>query len=125
MDKISKWNLNKNKGWEIYKKATEKGFERIKNCIDDYNIPIDEVMVKFENVHDQLKFQSFGKIYVRKKSDTKNDIVNDHNNENTVDNANDLAQKQSERLYDEINNIKKNNKGRVSQVFKLMSIIQG
>ena len=65
-DKSVIWNLAKEWGWTNYKELTEKYSKSLENAIE-VGENIEDKMKKFNNIHEKIKFKTFGKITVGRK----------------------------------------------------------
>ena len=64
------WNLAKQRGWEDYKKLTNKYnkySEKLKDIVEDKSESIEDIMNRFDNVLNQIKFKAFGKVTINKR----------------------------------------------------------
>ena len=61
------WNLAKQRGWEDYKKLTNKYSEKLKDIVEDNSESIEDIMNRFDNVLNQIKFKAFGKVTINKR----------------------------------------------------------
>ena len=59
--KEASWNLNKEGGWETFKKVMEEKSEDLDNIVEDRNISEEEVVRKFDAIANKVKFKAFGK----------------------------------------------------------------
>ena len=62
------WNLATENGWETYKKLTDEYSEKIEKVIEDKSLNIPDIMKKFKNIHNSIKFKAFGKVTMNNKS---------------------------------------------------------
>ena len=65
VEKVTMWNYNKEGAWERFSELTNKYFDKFINDIEDKNIPIDEILEKFNKIQNKIKFQAFGKITIK------------------------------------------------------------
>ena len=128
-EKISSWNLAKPGGWERYKELTEASSERIDNIIDNKKLTSDEVAEKVERVETKIKFQSFGKTKpptkLRVSQRLEKGAQPSCGLESEDAKVDKIMKKQSQELEEEINNLKKNKFGKVTNVFKMAEIVGG
>ena len=61
VQKESRWNLNKEGGWETYRSVMEEVSEELEAVVDDKDMTEEEVVKKFDAVANKGKFKSFGK----------------------------------------------------------------
>ena len=62
-----RWNLEKEGGWEEYKRLSQNISGKIEEVVDDKNISVQEVKHKFDKIHKKILFQSFGKVTLKAK----------------------------------------------------------
>ena len=70
-DKIVKWNLAKEGGWQEYRKESEKVKDKQENILNDKELSIYEAKKKFDKVHDHVKYKAFGKVTIRENQKEK------------------------------------------------------
>ena len=64
------WNLQKEGGWEEYKKQTDKMSSKMTDIVEDDTLTIEDCMKEVDKVNNKVKFSAFGKTRktnVRKK----------------------------------------------------------
>ena len=60
-EKVTRWNLRKEGGWEKYKELGESISQKLIDIAEDKNSPVEEVADKFNKLSDDIKFKAFGK----------------------------------------------------------------
>ena len=140
------WNYNKEGAWERFSELTNKYFDKFINDIEDKNIPIDEILEKFNKIQNKIKFQAFGKITIKnqvvsgnsaktkptefeKKSHVRNAVSDSVEKPNPLTTEGklikDILVRQSNRIEKVINDVKNIPYGGTIKVFKLLEKIQG
>ena len=118
---VTRWNLSRPGAWDTYKSVSDKLSEKIIEVAEDTSKTMDEVVKKVEKIHNDIKYQSFGKTTIK--------IGNSAKNKQTITNASDdaeiLLKDQTEKLEQEINKLKENKQGRAGKVFKIAESIRG
>ena len=66
-EKVMRWNLQKEGGWERYKELAEESSEKVIAIAEDRSKTVEEVVQKFEKISDNIKFKAFGKITIKDK----------------------------------------------------------
>ena len=64
-DKIVRWNLAKEGGWQENRQESEKVKDKLENILNYKELTIDEAQKKFYKVHDYVKYKAFGKVTIR------------------------------------------------------------
>ena len=90
------WNLAKEGGWGKYRVESDKQSEKIIEIVKDDKISIEEAWIKFNKIHDKIKFRSFGKVTIGGK---KNSKEHDGIKENIVDTS--TEEQKAKELYDD------------------------
>ena len=112
---LTKWNLRKPGGWERYKVTSDNIADKV-NMIVENEADINDVVKKFEKLHDKAKFAAFDKTKIKNRKCNKM--------ENKLE-IKELLQKQSDKIEEEILEIKQLKHGRCSKVFQMKSRISG
>ena len=120
-EKVTRWNLRKEGGWEKYKALAEDISQKVASIAEDRSNSVEEVVGQFNRISDNIKFKAFGKITIKDRSQAKEK----RNEADEEEVAKELLKKQKEKAEEELNNLKKDNKGRVSSVFQIVKSIQG
>lgn len=60
-EKLVRWNLHKPGGWNKYEENTNAKANDIKKLVLNKTKSVEETIEEFENIHNKIKFQSFGK----------------------------------------------------------------
>ena len=63
-EKVVRWNLAKDGGWEEYRKGSEKIEEKILGVVGNHEISIEEKMKEIDKIHNKVKYKSFGKVTI-------------------------------------------------------------
>ena len=64
-EKEMRWNLKKKDGWSEYKRLSENISKKIEEVVDDKNMSVQEVKSKFDQIHNKILFQAFGKVTLK------------------------------------------------------------
>ena len=95
---------------------TEENAEEFSKIVDDPNRNIDQVVEDFDKTLNKIKYSAFGKTTLRKKSFIS---------ANVILKPEELMQKQTDRVEKEINELKKMNQPKSTQMFKIAERIRG
>ena len=117
---ILKWNLAKEGGWEMYERITEEKSKKLNKIVKE-NSSIEEKMVKFEKLHDRIKYEAFGKVKVKSNSAKKMDDKESNANES----ADEILKKQREEAEKEIEKLRNEHSSRAGRVWELKKKIVG
>ena len=71
-EKIVRWNLTKEGGWDKYRKECEEVKEKLERAVEDKNISIEAAKKKFDQIHNRVKYKAFGKVTLGQKKKEKN-----------------------------------------------------
>ena len=126
--KESWWNLNKPGGWEIYMLEMEVALKKIDKVIDDDTMSIEEVMKKIYAIMDSVKFKAINKTKPMTKKATHRRLeirLAAAQGLDDQEKVRELMNKQFDQLEEEINKLKENKYGRVTNVFKMREIVSG
>ena len=126
--RVSWWNLNKPDGWKLYKSLMEEASKKIDKVIDDETKSIEEVMKKVDSIMDSVKYKAFDKTKpMTKKANQRRLEIRLAAAQGLDDQEKfrELMRKQFEQLEEEINKLKQNKFGRVTNVFKMREIVAG
>ena len=121
IQKVTRWNLSRPGAWDTYKEVSNRLSEKIIEVAEDTSKTIEEVVEKVEKIHDDIKYQSFGKTTIK----IGNSAKHKQTNTNACDDAESLLKSQTEKLEQEINKLKENKQGRSGKVFKIAESIRG
>ena len=89
--------------------------EKLIKIISNEALTIEEVMTKFNKVHDKIKFNSFGKVTITNK--IKKPTNNEHDEEEIRYKAIALFEDQQNKVDKELLKIKETKNGKVGQVW--------
>ena len=106
-DKQVVWNLRKEGGWEKYQILSDKYSELLEKVIDSKETDIEEKMVKFDKIHDKIKYQAFGKVTISQKR--SEGTINNAEPVAMEENAKKLYLDQENRINDEIEEVRGKN----------------
>ena len=115
-EKLVRWNLAKEGGWDRYNKLTEKYVETILKVVENKEMSIEEINDKFEKLHDKIKFKAFGKVTINPNK-KKESIANDKVEPDEVK-AKKILEEQIQKAAEEIELIKKSKGGKVEQIWE-------
>ena len=126
-EKMIRWNLQKEGGWDKYKELAEDRSKDMTKIIEDEGMTIDEVVKGFEKVNDDIKFNAFGKITLKDKHKDvkKGKDVTEHVNVNEEVEAKEILKRQTDKAEKELMKLKESNQGRTGSVFKIAQAVQG
>ena len=62
MTKVTKWNFEKEEGWEKYEQLSNKIFDYFIEEINNKESDINRVTKRFHDIHTKIMFGSFGKV---------------------------------------------------------------
>ena len=51
----------------MYEEITDRSMDKVREAVDDDNMNIDEVINKFDKMHEKIKFKAFGKVTLKSK----------------------------------------------------------
>ena len=114
------WNTKKPGGWKAFAEAGEKLSKTIQEISEDDGYSSEEVMEKVEQINTKMKWIAFDKT----KPKTRKEVVKGVE-QSEEEQGKQLLTKQNERMEAEIKKIKAENKGRVTQVYKMRELIAG
>ena len=127
--KSSNWKLNNPGGWEKYMAMSNEISEKMDTITEDKSLTIEEVKKKTDALQTKILFKAFGKSKPvteranRRRLEEK--VKSALGLENDEVKANDLRRKQSEIIEEQINKIKEQGFGRVTNVFKMREEVTG
>ena len=103
-------------GWDNYKVITDDYAQVVEELVEDRELSVNNVVKKFDNYQDKIKFASFGKTKIKnvKKNCTEGGKT-----------PLDIIKKQATKIEKEINNIKDLKGGRCGKIFKMGEVIAG
>ena len=125
----SSWNLNKPGGWQKYEQLTEAASEKISNVIENYELNTVEVSDRIEKMETKIKFQSFGKTKPPSKKKFVRRLeamsMSARGMEAEDETANKLYKNKMKEIKDDLNKLKAEKHGTVTNVFKMAERIGG
>ena len=128
-DKASSWNLSKPNGWERYKLLTDDASLKINQIVENEDITNDEVSSRIEKIETKIKFQAFGKTKAPTKEKVARRLGEISGAASQLDDqsekAKELWDKLSQDIEDDINKLKAEKYGRVTNVFKMAETVGG
>ena len=122
-EKLIRWNLKKEGGWERYKELSDDRSKDIEKLVDDDGKSIDQVFKGFERIDNDIKFKAFGKITLKDKKVIK--VQKTKSEVSEEDAAKELLKAQSLRAEEELTKLRELKLGRAGNVFKIARSIQG
>ena len=124
--KITRWNLAKEGGWELYKNMTDKFSEKIDVIVRNEELSIQEVSVNISSILDKVRYAAFGKVTLRNKIENRLDNIPislaEEEEENKAENLHNDQIKKTEK---EIEEIKKSKFGKVGQIWNMRKKVIG
>ena len=126
-EKVIRWNLAKEGGWEEYKRESENVKERLARVVENKEISIEEAKKQFDKVHDKVKYKAFGKVTInQKKIDMSvNEGDNEKNEIDEVTKARHLWEEQASIAEKELKEIDHLRKGKVGKIWEVKKRIVG
>ena len=113
-EKETKWNLAKEGGWNRYKLLLEEKCQELDTIINNKELEMEEVMKRFESVHNKVKFKSFGKVTIggnrKKPTETVTEVEKVETEE---EKAKDIKRLQIEDTEKQLEKIKATKNGKV------------
>ena len=111
------WNLEKTGGWNRYQVLSDKCSEALNDVIDDNSKSVEEVNLKFDQIHNKIKFRCFGKVTLAgKKTKKERSKISIENEEKQ---AKDLLEIQIKEVEKEIEEIKMMKTGTVGKIYEV------
>ena len=107
----------------MYKELAEEKSDKMIEVIDDTSKSIEEVVKKFERMHNDIKFEAFGKVTLKDKNNVQE--KQQKNKTSEEEEARNLLKKQTEKAEEELIKLKDSKKGRTANIFKIVQAIQG
>ena len=119
------WNLAKPNGWSDYEKYTNDSSDKLENIVMDENMTIEEIMNKFENIHNRIKFKAFGKVTIgtNKKKVTRQKEDDDDETEEVK--ARLMFEEQGKIVDDELKKINEARHGKAGQIWAIRKKVIG
>ena len=115
-----KWNTSKPEGWIDYMWISNLHADKIKKACEEEEC-IDKVEKKISNIDDKIRYSAFGKTKIKNKKTKKEPSPNQ-----TEEDANkETLSKESKKIEEQVEALKKSKLGRVGQIMKMRSIISG
>lgn len=115
-EKEKTWNLQKNGGWESYKRLTKEAAEKVERVAEDELLTANEAMDKVEAIKEGIKFKAFGKT----KPQTKTKIAT-----KASLSKKELLESQAKKIEEEIKKVESEDKSRVRRVYRMKKVITG
>ena len=120
-EKMVRWNLRKEGGWEKYKVLAEDASKKVSALAEDKHKSVEEITERFYKISDDLKFKAFGKITIKDKCVDREKVKELFGG----DEAKEFLRRQQEKAEEELMKLKSKSTGRVSSVFQIVRSIQG
>ena len=118
-EKVIRWNLSKEGGWEAYKEITDDKSQEIIRIVEDKNKSIEDIFKDFERVDKDIKFEAFGKVTIKDKRKVEGKKSWKEMG------ARELLEKQHAKAEEELIKLRASGQGRTGSVFKIARSIQG
>ena len=116
----TKWNTSKPDGWNNYKWISNMYAEQIKKvCLDENDV--DKIEKKLSMIENKIRFAAFGKTkikYNKPKPKPKPQQTEEEANK-------EILRKESKKIEEQVEALKKSKLGRVGQVLKLREAVSG
>ena len=100
-ERLVRWNLACDGGWEKYHKLTEEMGSKLEKLVVDENLNIEEINSKLETILNKIKFWAFGKVSLKERKG-KAKFVNADNDEDEavrlVKHQNEIVENEVEKL---------------------------
>ena len=113
--------MNKEGGWNKCKELTEKQSKALDQAVESEGT-IEEKMVRFEKIHDKIKYKSFGKVTI---GPNKRNEQNTAGNKSTEEIKEDILKEQEEKVSKEIEDIKSMKKSKVGKIWEIRRRVLG
>ena len=126
--KQTKWNLKKQGGWEKYKQVSDEMSDKVKETLKDDDKTVEETKRVFDQVHEKIRFKSFGKVTIDKKilRDIEEDCEDEENRVTTEEEkAVELFQEQQRIAAEEVKKIEQSSNNKVGKVWEIKKAIVG
>ena len=125
----SSLNMNTPGGWEEYKRLTEAAGVKINKIIENDDLSVEEISDVIEKIEIKIKFKSFGKTKPPSKAKFARRLevmsVSARGMEAEEVKANKIYQNQMKEIEDDLNKLKAEKHGTVTNVFKMAEKIGG
>ena len=116
-NKETVWNLAREGGWSKYMEESNKQSIVLAKIVDDEEKSVEEIMDKFNKIHEQIKYKAFGKVTIKDKRKV-NTIQNSDSKEDTEEQRTQkLAEEQESRAEEEIEKIRKAAPSKVGKIW--------
>ena len=126
-EKVVRWNLAKEGGWEEYKRESEKVKEKLIRVVENKEISIEETKKLFDKVHNKVKYKAFGKVIIRqnRKDMSKNEGDDEKEGKDEDVKARNLWEEQVSIAAKEIKEIDYLRNGKGGKIWEVKKRIMG
>ena len=126
-EKVVRWNLAREGGWEEYKRESEKVKEKLARVVENKEISIEEAKKQFDKVHNKVKYKAFGKVTIKQKKIyiSKNEGDSKKKEEDEVTKARNLWEEQASIAEKELKEIDHLRNGKVGKIWEVKKRIVG
>ena len=101
---------------------SDKYAEEIENVVEDTDLDVDKMFKKLGNIQDKIKYTAFGKTKINKS--VKGSAMSESHCFGKYE-ANEILKKQSEKIEEEVEQIRCMKQGWCSPVFQMKEVIAG
>ena len=123
-EKRTVWNLRKENGWIKYKEVTDEYSETIRKVVMNKEVDIENVMNKFEKIHNKIKFKAFGKVTLGGKKNNNCEEESEETSNLEID-AKLVLDEQVRKAKEEIGEICKTTNGKVGKIWQVRTKVMG
>ena len=126
-EKIVRWNLAKDGGWEEYRKESEKIKEKLIRVVENHEISIEEKKKEIDKIHNKVKYKSFGKVTItqNRKENCEKKLVDEKEEADEETKARNLWEGQVARVEKEMKEIDHLRNGKVGKIWEVKKRIIG
>ena len=115
-----KWNTSNPEGWNNYSWMTNLQAGAIKKICEEEE-SIDEAVKKLKKIDEKVRFSAFGKTKIKTKK-PKPKTSEDKSEEDILK---EMVAKETQKIEEQIEALKKSNQGRVGKILKIREAISG
>ena len=124
-EKRTLWNIAKENGWSEYETYSNEFSEKLEKVVENENMTIEEVMNKFEKIHDKIKFKAFGKVTIgtQKRKVTRQNGDSDDESEEAK--AKTMFEEQEKVVEKELQKISETKNGKAGKIWAIRKKVIG
>ena len=126
--KSTRWNVHKPGGWEAYMKISDEVSQEADKIIEDKNLTKNQIMKKFDNLQNSVKYRAFGKTKPMTNAKRKRRLeerLKAAEGLDEDDKVKEVMRKQYDEMEEKINDLKSFKYGRATNVFKMREEVAG